>query len=200
VVVDSIFQGGLVIEENSRLTIAASPTITVRIVVNTLDLEGSGDSLGTLDVNNSGMIVKDGDYDVLVAYIRQAMDPETGLWDGKGITSSVAANDPTYLTSLGIATGGEFLLYSPVSPIFLGMTVTNADWILVRVTTLGDSDMDGALTMNDYNLLVSAFEANNDSDPNNDVPATWTFGDYDYDRVLTGSDYSCFVYAWNMQH
>jgi autotransporter-associated beta strand protein len=154
--------------------------------------------LGTLDLNNSGMIVKNGEYEDMIENVRHAYDPDTGMWNRTGISSLVAQYDPNYLTMLGILTGQEFTGSSPQSPLFLGENVTSPNWILVRPTVLGDSNLDGLLDTADFNLITTAWQVNHDTDPNNDVPETWLNGDYDYDEALTSIDYTTFIYSWNI--
>jgi autotransporter-associated beta strand protein len=193
-----VFQDTLTLEANSTVTLSISPTgLQLRVFVNNLNL----DATATLDLNDAGMILTNPtSYASVIGRIHQGFNEASGWWDGAGITSSVAKNDPNSLICLGALTGEEFLANASSSPSFLGKDVTgHANWMLIRPTVWGDSDFDGSTTAMDYGFIDYAMAANYDSDPNNDVPVTWMWGDYNYDGLLNGDDYGYIDFAYLSQ-
>lgn len=188
VTVTALSQLTLRIAENSRLMLATSPEVALNVKISHLFLEGSGETLGTLDLNNSGMFVRMGNYGAIENYIQQGFNESAGWWNGKGITSSLAQYDPNGLACLGILTGAEFLQNSPSSPNFLGwQTLSNyANWIYVRPTVWGDSNFSGTVDDTDYAFIDHSRDVMNAGG----TPTTdWMWGDYNYSGAISGDDY-----------
>jgi autotransporter-associated beta strand protein len=178
-----IFQDELSIGSGAAVTLAdmRPASLQLRVFLNSLDLQGS---TSNLDLNDAGMIITNANYADVVSRVRQAYNElNYGWWDGYGITSSVAKNDTTQLTCLGIQTGDELLNYCGISQ-FLGKDVTNhPNWVLVRPTVWGDSNFDGATTDLDYGFINYAYLGGEDS------AMTWMWGDYNYDGLIDATDY-----------
>jgi len=89
-----------------------------------------------------------------------------GSWDGaSGIMSSDA---PIYLGTSGFA---------------VGYRVFNDNSALVSWASLGDADLDGAVTTADVNAILTSGLLNTGI-----AGATWQQGDFDYDGLLTTAD------------
>jgi hypothetical protein len=165
-------------------------------VVGGLTIAGNTDAwTGTLDLNDSDLIVHNGDLATITNQLKSGFN--TGFrgsyWNGTGITSSAAANDATFLTTLGVIlnTDGTSAFYTA----FDGQTVTDAD-VLVKYTYYGDADLDGKVSGNDYTLIDHGYSA----DQTNPGSVTgWVNGDFNYDGLIDGSDYSLIDNAFNLQ-
>jgi len=141
-----------------------------------------------LDLKNDLLIVAHTDNDGGVAkynFVRnkviQGLNIATGYWDGNGITSSTAANDPNALTAVAVVNnddggGGAFF------DSFGGKSVTNKT-ILARYTYWGDANLDGVINADDYALTDSGYFSNI-------VDGGWLFGDFNYDGVVNADDYA----------
>src|SRR5262249_22006434 len=123
----------------------------------------------------------------------------SAFWTGTGITSTTAHNDNRHVTGLGmlqnnIATLGGQTVNGTISSVsgspfvttFGGQAVNRND-ILVMYTYLGDSDLDGKITTNDYSNIDSAFLAQQSSGVSH---SGWANGDFDYDGKITTNDYA----------
>ena len=94
-----------------------------------------------------------------------------GEWNGPGIVSSYAATHPG--TSLGSATAGELSLSQ-----FDGQSVS-PDAILIKYTWLGDTNLDGVVTVADlHNISATGTD--------------WATGDFNYDGIVNADDYALF--------
>jgi hypothetical protein len=104
-----------------------------------------------------------------------------GAWDGFGIVSSAAAADPDGLTGLGIIDNAD--------PVPGGLTTwmgvdVDATCILVRYTWNGDSNLDGLVDADDYDVVDNSFVFG--------VGARgygWWSGDLDGDGSIDADDY-----------
>jgi hypothetical protein len=106
-----------------------------------------------------------------------------------GITSSQARDDANMFICLGIVTGEEFLDVLGLE-FFLGQEITDHEgWLLIRPTVLGDSDLSGEATGDDYGYIDYAFQSHN-------TPSTWMWGDYDCDGNIDSDDYGFIDYAF----
>ena len=135
--------------------------------------------LAALDLGDSDLIVQDGDLATLTAALASGYDG--GKWDGPGIDSSAAADDPTHRTALGILRnddGHGDRLYGANAPLGLFDGQDPAlDAILIKYTEYGDNDLSGTVTAADVAL---------------DVPGAggWATGDFNYDGVVNAADFA----------
>jgi hypothetical protein len=105
-----------------------------------------------------------------------------GAWNGAGIMSSAAANDPTGLHALGYAENSDL-----GDTLFAGQQVDGTA-ILIRYTKYGDNNLDGAVDIgNDFNLFLDGLSSGGSS---------WIHGDYTFDgKIDLGNDFNLFLRA-----
>jgi hypothetical protein len=97
-----------------------------------------------------------------------------GTWTGTtGIVSSVAALPSNANYGIGYADGADGV----VSGLSSGQ-------IEIKYTLLGDADLDGSVTGNDFTILVSHLGKS---------VTRWDQGDFDYDGSVTGNDFTALV-------
>jgi len=98
-------------------------------------------------------------------------------WDGKGITSSLAAADSTGALAVGVGNADdEGLTGTTVG----GYTLVGTD-TLAMLTLAGDADLTGSVTLDDYNTWKTFYGS---------TGATWEMGDFDYSGDVTLDDYN----------
>jgi GH25 family lysozyme M1 (1,4-beta-N-acetylmuramidase) len=139
---------------------------------------------GLLDLADNAMVYKNGDLAAVRAMIAAAS--QGGTWSGTtGITSSAAASNASGTTSIGYGSNADLSKTS-----FGGVSgLTSAD-VLVRYAYLGDSDLSGAPTIDDFTLFLSGYQNGG---------STWFKGDYDYSGVVTLDDFSLFLLGYQQQ-
>jgi uncharacterized delta-60 repeat protein len=101
-----------------------------------------------------------------------------GAWNGSGIASTAASNDPHHVHALGYAEASDLDVTT-----FDGISVSNA--VLVKYTYYGDNNLDGVVDIgNDFNL----FEAGDLSGG-----SSWVYGDYNYSGSVDDNDFGKFI-------
>jgi len=100
-----------------------------------------------------------------------------GSWNGVGIQSRVAANDPTRRTALGYALASDIVTAIP--NIFAGQPF-DSDTVIVDFTLYGDANLDHAVNLDDFTALAASFGG----------PARWSQGDFDYNGVTNLDDFT----------
>ncbi len=136
------------------------------------------------------------DNDMIVNYSGASLAPairglltsgfnNAGSWDGNGIASLAARNDPTLGSALGYADSTSLGLTS-----FDGVSITTA--VLVKYTKYGDNNLDGTVDIgNDFSLSLDGLAAHG---------STWMQGDYTYDgKVDLGNDFNLFLRSFLQQ-
>jgi len=132
-------------------------------------------NLGQIDLSDNDMII---DYtgatpfDTIRGYLFTGRNG--GAWNGNGISSSTAALNPT--TALGFAEASE--IGSPAT--FFGQPI-DATTLLTRYTLIGDADLSGAVSLDDFTALAASF-----GQPN----SRWTRGDFNYDTFTNLDDFT----------
>jgi len=97
-----------------------------------------------------------------------------GNWLGNGLTSSAAAGSLS--TALGFAEASE--IGSPAT--FFGQPI-DATTLLTRYTLIGDADLSGAVSLDDFTALAASF-----GQPN----SRWSRGDFNYDGFTNLDDFT----------
>ena len=121
----------------------------------------------------------------ITAWIKSGLNNgASGLWQGRGIVSSDAANDPNHLKAVGVLDNSQFG-YSD----FGGVTGLTGNEVLVRTTDFGDSDLNGVVTADDFSQFSIGF--------NGGSPPSWLYGDYNYDGFVTNDDYTLWLHSYN---
>ena len=117
-------------------------------------------------------------------------------WNGaSGITSSSAAANNVY-TSLGIRDYGYDLWNRPAPATMEGVEIESSTSggpasVAVKYTWMGDMDLDGKVTVQDYNLFTHYYF---NHPPTDDI--TWMTGDFNYDGQINLQDYNMFVQGY----
>jgi len=138
-----------------------------------------------LVVNTSSKAIVAGDAANLASYqSRLQTGYNAGNWSSSaGITSTTA----TSASAIAYATGASYILLHPATSFIPGYTVQPAD-LLLKYTYLGDANMDGAITMDDYLQIDASFLHGNFNGTTN--IAHWIDGDFNYDGVVNYKDYA----------
>ena len=110
----------------------------------------------------------------------------TGAWTGTGITSSaaaaVAANSGNlHKTAVGYGESSTVLGISGTgTATFMGQTV-DAHSIIARYTWVGDANLDGTVTSNDFAMLAANYGATGKG---------WVQGDFNFDGTVNALDFN----------
>jgi hypothetical protein len=206
----------------AALSIASGSTVSLQSSSNadrTVLILGANPSIastGTLDLGSNDMIVQNGDLPTVTAYLAQGRNGGVnGPWTGTGITSSAAAVSPI-LTALGSelndtnAFGANSMTFNPATSTYVpatlsGQTLVSAfdgqpvsdGAVLVKYTSVGDTDLSGVVDATDYLMVDNAFNYNQ-SNPSTPI-AGWANGDFNYDGLINGDDYTLIDNAFNSQ-
>ena len=131
------------------------------------------DSNGSLDLADNSMLISYANNPDPVSSIRGylASGYNGGNWNGAGLNSSAAANDPLHLTALGYADSADGTGANPTPSS-----------VLVKYTLAGDANLDGKVTLSDFNTVSSNFGL-----PSG---ASWSMGDLTYDGKVTLADFN----------
>ena len=114
-----------------------------------------------------------------------------GYWDGPGIRSSSAQNDPNAVSTIGYIDNSLFgyTSFNTVTGLFGFdpgiLNGVNPD-ILVKTTWYGDATLDGYVTLDDYGQWNANFG----------LSGSWLDGDFDADGSVTLDDYGLWNYAF----
>jgi hypothetical protein len=134
--------------------------------VNSLTINGSG----KLDLTNHHLIINyAGGADpvaAIVSYLASGING--GLWNGPGISSSVAAITPGY--AIGFADGAKGI--DPTLP---------SGQIEIAYTLYGDINLAGLVNGTDFGILAANFGKT--------VTGGWEQGDLNYNGVVNGTDF-----------
>jgi autotransporter-associated beta strand protein len=145
---------------------------------------------GMLDLGNNDLIIDYSGASPLAEVqdmVRSGFN--SGNWQGKGITSSTAAN-PLANGNYTLGVAENALLVNPFGdggasgPLFDGQAVDSTT-VLVKFTHRVDLDLDGLVTGNDAAIFNGAFSEG-------DSGATWMAGDLNYNGVWDSDDAAIF--------
>jgi hypothetical protein len=168
---------------------ADSSTGPAVLTTATLSLTGSaGGWTGTLDLTNSDLDVSAGSLGTITNQVATGFGG--GTWNGAGITSSIAANNSSHLTAIGVIQNNQSgaALFTAGNP--LDGTIPGIGDIIVKYTWYGDANLDGKVDGSDYTRIDSGYLAH---------ATGWFNGDFNYDGVINGSDYTLIDNAFNRQ-
>jgi hypothetical protein len=150
------------------------------LVVNSLSVTTGG----RLDLADHTMIVRSGGVSEIKPLI--AAGRNGGDWLGaSGITSSTAAADSSHLTSLAYVSNSDLNKTS-----FAGVSGLTSSDVIVKYTYLGDSDLSGNVTLDDYTLFLGGYQ---------NAGTSWFKGDFDYNGTVTLGDYTLFLAGYQNQ-
>jgi hypothetical protein len=159
--------------------------------VKSLNIDGAS----KLDLGNGALIVDwtggSNKYEEVLAQVISGLN--NYLWDGPGIDSSIAAADAleTGMSGLGVADNSEMGIDSIVGASFsndgLGNVPLNS--VLVKYTYYGDADLNGKITLDDFNQWSFGFE---------NQLSGWVNGDFDYSGNITLDDFNTWNFGFEM--
>jgi hypothetical protein len=98
-----------------------------------------------------------------------------GNWNGTGLSSSAAA-----LQDRALGYGEALDVLGPSGGTFSGV-FADASSVLVKYTRPGDANLDGLVTLHDFNRLAANFGGSN---------KVWSQGDFTYDGVVNLQDFN----------
>lgn len=149
------------------------------LVLEALAIDASAGATATLDVADNAMIVRNGAVGTLEDHLQRGLNESAGVfWGGHGITSSVAAANPSVMTAAGLVRMADFPVPTDYQPA-TGQSMSNVD-VLIKFTYFGDADMNGVLDATDYSLIDNGFNANLNG---------WINRDFSYNDDVEGTDY-----------
>jgi hypothetical protein len=159
---------------------AVAPGGSNLLITNTVSV-GAG---ARLDVADNDMLVRGMTPAAVKALVAATFNG--GNWTGaSGIGSSNAANDPSHITALGYGSNAELNKTS-----FDGVTGLTANDVFVKYTYYGDSDLNGATTLDDFTLFLNGYQ---------NAGTSWSRGDYDYGGTVTLDDFTLFLLGYQNQ-
>jgi len=181
----ALADGALTVADGAKAQVGTG--LANAVVVSTLNTNATG----KMDMNDGKMVVRTtpttgagGVRSMIISGFNG------GLWDGGGINSNLAAADATNTgrMAVGYANAGAFG-FAPTDSWYGVSNLTAAD-TLVRYTYYGDADLNGEVTLDDYNQWLFAFQ-------NPGVqPIDWLNGDFDYNGEITLDDYNQWLYVF----
>ncbi len=110
----------------------------------------------------------------------------SGNWNGLGIASISAQNDPKHITALGYAEAADVGI-TTFDSLSVGLTT-----LLCKYTLYGDSSLDGKVDLaHDFNLFLQGYLGHG---------ASWELGDYNYNGSVTTADFDLFIDGYKSQN
>jgi hypothetical protein len=154
---------------------------------------GGGNTIVTksLDITGSGRIDL-ADNDLVIDYAAGTSSPmntilpwllagrNDGDWLGNGIASSSAGD--TGLIGLGIGEAADLLGIAGTETGLFGTEPVDASAVVIKYTYLGDANLDGIISGDDYSSIDFNIGVAGASGYSN--------GDFNYDGIISGDDYS----------
>jgi hypothetical protein len=209
------------------LTVKNITQSTLNISGGTLAISGSGSlgsgsissvsisGAGVLDVGSGGLVIEYGSGTSPVGDLSYAQTArnypagslqryaQTGFdnanWDGPGINSSYAKNDPTGLTAVGIVDENDLGVYPTDYTVadggtgtWMGQPINDTNNVLVRVTYYGDGNDDGVVNKLDVTALSQGISGLAGY-------VGWSDGDYNYDGQINKNDVSLLASSYVFQ-
>ncbi|MDB5321644.1 MAG: yapH [Phycisphaerales bacterium] len=148
------------------------------LIVRSLSATGGGQ----LDLGNNRLVV---DYDGsassladIAAMIKSGFNVAGAHWQAGGIVSSVAAANPAM--GVGYAEAADVLRIAGAQNATFGGQTVDATSVLVRLTRLGDADLDGEVGFGDFQRFERGFGL---------TGQTWSGGDFNYDGKVDIADF-----------
>ena len=112
-------------------------------------------------------------------------------WNGTGgITTSAITGAAKQYESLGLRDNGFALANRPAMTQVDGVPVA-ADSVAVKYTWMGDMDLDGKVTVQDYNEFIHYY-----FNPPPTADITWMTGDFNYDGKISVQDYNMLIQGY----
>jgi uncharacterized delta-60 repeat protein len=175
------------LEAEGLLNVTRLDPETMSLIVITNQLEvGNG---GKLDLNDNDLIYETTNIpnamSAVGGWLQQGYD--SGNWDGAGISSTSAKNDPSRIHALGYADAADVGL----TTVDGFLIPSGTDAVVIRYTYYGDSSLDGKVDLgNDFNLFLQGYLNHLTS---------WELGDYNYDGTIDNADFQLFIDGFKSQ-
>jgi hypothetical protein len=145
---------------------------TLVIETNGLTVTGPGSKL---DLTDNAAVLRNTSLSTVQGLVTRGNDG--GAWTGGGITSGVAAADPTGPLAVGYASAAQLAASS-----FQGVGGLSPGDALLRLTYDGDTNLNGLVNTDDILNILSAGKLDQG------VPATWFEGDFTFDQRANTDD------------
>lgn len=197
--------GGLVVLGGKVNLVPGSGTMVTKSIL----IVGSiSNQRGSVDLNDNKLVLDyDGDLGSATDNIRSTISGAfgSGNWAGKGITSSLAVNDPQKIKGIGYWEASDLLgLSGAQTATWFGQTV-DATSLLMAVTYIGDLNFDGKVDGDDFALIDRAkllYGVSTSTDPRGIAAdeAQWVNGDVNYDGVIDANDYALIDKTYGILH
>ncbi len=171
----------------------ASTTANVSVLPS-LAIQNDGAALGLrtysaqLDVTTNDLIIRDGSIASVSDMARAGQNGVT-LFEGNGITSSVAAADANGLLRFAVGVVQNNIDGSTLYDNFDGVTVGLTD-VLVKFTYFGDADLNGFIDDTDFFLTNNGYALG---------LSGWVNGDFDYSGTVDDTDFFLINNAYALQ-
>ncbi|MGA2582207.1 MAG: polysaccharide lyase family protein [Tepidisphaeraceae bacterium] len=184
--------GTLTIENGGRLVLAATPAFGSN-TVNTqasLVLNGSGSTLGTLDITDNTFVVEYSGSSPQTTIRNEIIDGFNDFnWNGPGITSSIAADDAANPNASPYK-GNAAIGYADNND--LGNTGIPANSVLIRFTYYGDADLNGKVDLNDFDDWLYGYTGGTDAAGG----VSWSVGDFAYTGHVDLNDFDLWLASY----
>ena len=109
-----------------------------------------------------------------------------GNWGGSGFVTSLSIPATGGSAGIGYLSWADYHAFHPTATTFDGYT-PGANDVVAMYTYMGDANLDGVITLRDYQLIDQGYLAGFDGSTN---VATWVNGDFNYDGVVNYEDYA----------
>ena len=109
-----------------------------------------------------------------------------GNWGGSGFVTSLSIPATGGSAGIGYLSWADYHAFHPTATTFDGYT-PGANDVVAMYTYMGDANLNGVITLRDYQLIDQGYLAGFDGSTN---VATWVNGDFNYDGVVNYEDYA----------
>jgi hypothetical protein len=164
---------------NGSVAIARSSPSVQSVVVSTSLFVDSADG-AYLDLDNNAMVINYTGGSP-IGYVTGLLQTgsDGGAWDGVGIRSTAAANDPIGLTAIGAIDNVQLAAFEGSGYTSFAGVPVNANSVLLKYTYYGDADLSGTVDSQDVNLLDQGYGTSGGG---------WLSGDFDYSGTVDSQD------------
>ncbi len=153
-----------------------------RVQTLTFEPRPGGGFFGQWDLRRASLIIDYADAPAAspIATVRQylASGFAGGSWNGNGLITTAPVIDPQQRPALGFAEAADVV--GPAGGTFGGAFVDGTS-VIIRFTRFGDANLDGTVTLQDFNRLAASFGG---------AGRIWSQGDFNYDGNVNLQDFN----------